>query len=188
MTVAHQKQTSRRGALAVAAASQLDLFAAPRSSSQQPLLPLAPQAPATAPNISAPRGSAIKPAAEPVIARRAPSAAKPSVARKPTVKMSDIRITTVADMPSYSDFDREAVERSLATLPANKVLFTYAAVQDCFGISRATVARRVKEGLVPGIRFRGSNVLEDGAVRRFDRAQLLWLLLAVRARPTSLAN
>ena len=103
-------------------------------------------------------------------------------ATEPLRTKSDIRVTTIADMPVYSDFDKQAVERSLATLPPAKVWFTYAAVHESFGISRATVARRVKEGVVPGIRFRGDNVLEDGAVRRFDREQLLWLLLAVRSR------
>jgi hypothetical protein len=48
-------------------------------------------------------------------------------------------------------------------------------------VSRATVARKVQQGLVPGIRFRGASVLPDGPVRRFDRNQLRWLLLALRS-------
>ncbi len=92
-----------------------------------------------------------------------------------------IRTISVEDMPSYSDLDHEMVQMSLETLPAERVWFTYSAVQQCFGVSRATIARRMKEGLIPGIRFLGANVLEDGPVRRFNRIQLHWLLLAVRA-------
>jgi|CXWL01.1.fsa_nt_gi hypothetical protein len=51
-----------------------------------------------------------------------------------------------------------------------------------FGISRATIARRLKHGLVPGVRFQHQRMLDDGPVRRFDRLQLRWLLLAIRAR------
>lgn len=98
------------------------------------------------------------------------------VARPP----SDVRLVSMDDMPSYTDLDHEMIERSLETLPEDKVWFTYSAVQKSFGISRATVARRMKEGLIPGIRFNGANVLEDGPVRRFNRIQLRWLLLAVR--------
>ena len=93
---------------------------------------------------------------------------------------SDIRTILVDDMPSYSNLDHEMVQMSLETLPADRIWFTYSAVQQCFGVSRATIARRMKEGLIPGIRFRGANVLEDGPVRRFNRTQLHWLLLAVR--------
>ena len=175
MTVAQQKQQTRRSVCSVAA-SQLDLFAAARPASS-PAAPIGSPAPS------------LKQPCE-IVVDRVPLSSPKVAGREtePAKTKSDIRVTSVADMPVYSDFDRQAVERSLATLPATKVWFTYAAVRDSFGISRATIARRVKEGLVPGIRFRGTNVLEDGAVRRFDRAQLLWLLLAVRsrrARPTS---
>lgn len=175
MTAAQQKlQTGR--SVGSAAASQLDLFVTARSATS----PAAPTG-SPAPSLKQPCEISVDlaPRSQPRVAGRVTELAKTK---------SDIRVTSVADMPVYSDFDRQAVERSLATLPATKVWFTYAAVRDSFGISRATVARRVKEGLVPGIRFRGENVLEDGAVRRFDRAQLLWLLLAVRtgrARSTS---
>ncbi len=93
-----------------------------------------------------------------------------------------IRIVETADLPSYSDLDHAIVDRSIAGLPETRIWFTYSAIKEYFGISRATVARKMKEGLVPGIRFQGSNVLEDGPVRRFDRRQLRWLLLAVRGR------
>lgn len=167
MSLAQQKQPTRRVVGSVAA-SQLDLFAASR-----------PPASLTAATSSS--ALSIKSTSE--IDHDRALRQTPNMVRKapePLQTKSDIRVTTTADMPVYSDFDRQAVERSLATLPPTKVWFTYAAVRESFGISRATVARRVKEGLVPGIRFRGANVLEDGAVRRFDREQLLWLLLAVR--------
>ena len=168
MTVAQQKQQTRRSVGSVAA-SQLDLFAAARPATSVVAPTVSP-----APSLKQPCEIVVDlpPRSSPKVAVRVTELAKTE---------SDIRVTSVADMPVYSDFDRQAVEGSLATLPATKVWFTYAAVRDSFGISRATVARRVKEGLVPGIRFRGANVLEDGAVRRFDRAQLLWLLLAVRS-------
>ena len=88
----------------------------------------------------------------------------------------------LAEMPSYDDADMALVDSALAALPAGKGLFTYADVRDCFGISRATIVRRVRGGLVPGIRFMGARVLEDGAVRRFTRDQVRYLLLAVRHR------
>lgn len=172
MTVAQQKQQTRRS-VASAAASQLDLFAAARPVTSSAVPTRSPE-----PSIQQPCE---------IVVDRAPRPS-PKVAgslTELTQTKSDIRVTMIEDMPVYSDFDRQAVERSLATLPPTKVWFTYAAVRDSFGISRATVARRVKEGLVPGIRFRGANVLEDGAVRRFDRAQLLWLLLAVRSGRSS---
>ena len=84
------------------------------------------------------------------------------------------------DLPNYPELDHDLVDRSIAALPEARIWFTYAAIRECFGVSRATVARKVKEGLVPGIRFCGTNVLEDGPVRRFDRDQLRWLLLAIR--------
>jgi len=172
MSLAQQKQPTRRS-IGSAAASQLDLFAAARP-------PASLTAATASPALSIKRTSEIDrdraPRQTSNVLRNAP---------EPVQTKSGIRVTTIADMPVYSDFDRQAVERSLATLPPAKVWFTYAAVHESFGISRATVARRVKEGVVPGIRFRGDNVLEDGAVRRFDREQLHWLLLAVRSRRSS---
>jgi hypothetical protein len=93
----------------------------------------------------------------------------------------ETRVVSLIDLPAYPSLDQDLVDRSIAALPSNRIWFTYAAIKECFGVSRATVARKVKKGLVPGIRFRGPNVLEDGPVRRFDRNQLRWLLLAVRA-------
>ena len=108
-----------------------------------------------------------------------------SIGRTPTsaILARDIRIIALDDLPVYAPLDQELVDRSIAALPPGRMWFTYAAIKECFGVSRATVARKVKQGLVPGIRFCGTSVLEDGPVRRFDRGQLRWLLLAVRARP-----
>jgi hypothetical protein len=106
-----------------------------------------------------------------------PKVTKPAAARV----LRETRIVSLADLPDYPPLDQELVDRSIAALPPNRMWFTYAAIRECFGVSRATVARKVKKGLVPGIRFRGASVLEDGPVRRFDRNQLRWLLLALRS-------
>ena len=90
------------------------------------------------------------------------------------------RMVTLKDMPDYPPDLQQSVDCMLADLGAGHNLMTYRAIKDCFGVSRATVARRVKEGLAPGVRMANGRVLDDGPVRRFDRTQLRWLLLAVR--------
>jgi hypothetical protein len=75
------------------------------------------------------------------------------------------------------------VDRSIAALPTEKLWFTYQDIRRCFGVSRATAARRLKDGVVPGVRFQQGRMIEDGAVRRLDREQLRWLLLAVQSGP-----
>jgi hypothetical protein len=95
------------------------------------------------------------------------------------VREKQAKLLTMADMPEYPQEIQDAVDRMLTDLKTEHLLMTYRAIKACFGISRATVARRVKEGLVPGVRMLNGRVLEDGAVRRFDRTQLRWLLLAV---------
>jgi len=92
----------------------------------------------------------------------------------------------VRDMPAYPRELVELVDRSLAALASDRVWFTYNDIRSCFGVSRATVARRVRDRLVPGVRLIDGRVQEDGAVRRFDRTQLRWLLLAVLRRPQTL--
>jgi hypothetical protein len=92
------------------------------------------------------------------------------------------RLLTVADMPSYSAEAVEEARQALRQLPASQLWFTYKDIQFFFGVSRATVARRLREGLVPGVRMSGCSVIEDAPVRRFDREQLKWLLLALRHR------
>lgn len=98
------------------------------------------------------------------------------------------RVLTVADMPAYTDEAVAAASAALKQLPQAQVWFTYKDIQFFFGVSRATVARRLREALVPGVRMVGESVIEDAPVRRFDRDQLKWLLLAVRHRRRQLAR
>lgn len=123
---------------------------------------------------------ASKPAPKPAPAPAPKKAPRPIAARNTEAPVSTVSIET---MPTYPDDLHRAVERSLAELPSDKVWFTYRDIKRHFGVSRATVARRVKDQLVPGIRLEHGRVLDDGAVRRFDRAQLHWLLLSVRRPP-----
>jgi hypothetical protein len=95
-------------------------------------------------------------------------------------KRSAAYVTSVDDMPEYPREMHAIVEAMLAELKPGSLLMTYRAIREQFGISRATVARRLKDGVVPGITLCDGHVLDDGAVRRFDRTQLRWLLLAVR--------
>jgi hypothetical protein len=85
------------------------------------------------------------------------------------VKVDPARTITLADMPDYPPTLVEAVDRILADIGAGRMLFTYRAIEQSFGISRATVSRRVKDGLVPGVRIANGRVMEEGPVRRFDR-------------------
>lgn len=91
------------------------------------------------------------------------------------------RLVTLNDMPNYTADVLDSVDNAIANLPAELIWLTYRDVERHFGISRSTTARRLKEGLVPGIRFQHNRMLDDGPVRRLDRIQLRWLLLAVRA-------
>lgn len=92
----------------------------------------------------------------------------------------EAEVVAEGSLPDYPARLVELVERSLVALPENRLWFTYKDINACFGISRATVARRVKDRRVPGIRIVDGRVQQDGPVRRFDRAQLRWLLLSVR--------
>ncbi|MEQ1619507.1 MAG: hypothetical protein ABL883_14325 [Terricaulis sp.] len=95
---------------------------------------------------------------------------------------------TIDDMPDYPAHLVASVEQSIRDAATDRVLLTYRDIQDFFGVSRATVARRMKEGLIPGIRLLHGRVLDDGPVRRLDRTQVKWLLLAVRVRHSDLAQ
>jgi len=92
------------------------------------------------------------------------------------------RVLSIDDMPAYSEDAHESVAAALQQLPHAQLWFTYKDIQFFFGVSRATVARRLRDGLVPGVRMAGPSVVEDAPVRRFDRGQLKWLLLALRHR------
>ncbi len=106
-----------------------------------------------------------------------PSKVTPRQGRRKTIK---IHVVTESDLPSYSDDEKAIVDRTLEALPQSKAWFTYVDIRQAFTISRATVVRRVKSGVVPGIRFADDRVLEDGSVRRFTRDQVRYLLLAIR--------
>lgn len=97
--------------------------------------------------------------------------------------VAPVRVITTEGLPHYPTEVIEQVDRSIAALPAEKLWFTYHDIRRCFGVSRATVARRMKDGVVPGVRFQQGRMIEDGAVRRLDREQLRWLLLAVQSGP-----
>lgn len=90
------------------------------------------------------------------------------------------RVLTLDDMPKYPVEAIERATQALQQLPSSQLWFTYKDVRFYFGVSRATVARRLQEGLVPGVTMAGASVIEDAPLRRFDREQLRWLLLAIR--------
>ncbi|MBY0566602.1 MAG: hypothetical protein K2P70_04790 [Hyphomonadaceae bacterium] len=119
-----------------------------------------------------------------------PVAAKPALIRAGARLIDErpSRVLCADDMPAYSDDAHESVAAALEALPRAQLWFTYKDIQFFFGVSRATVARRLREGLVPGVRMAGSSVVEDAPVRRFDRGQLKWLLLALRHRPRQQAR
>ncbi|MEQ1617040.1 MAG: hypothetical protein ABL883_01695 [Terricaulis sp.] len=97
-------------------------------------------------------------------------------------KEAELRIVREADVPTYAAEDIQTVEQVLSAWPTTKALFTYAEIRQSFGVSRATVARKLKGGLIPGIAFAGERVMADGPVRRFTRDQVKFLLLCVRGR------
>jgi hypothetical protein len=113
-----------------------------------------------------------------------PLATKPASTRAHTraIDQRATRVLTLSDMPIYSGAAHEAVDAALKLLPPGQLWFTYKDVHFSFGVSRATVARRLREGLVPGVAMAGAGVMEEAPVRRFDRVQLKWLLLALRHR------
>jgi len=139
----------------VADASQLGLFDVAVST---------PSAPAPPPLIASPS--------------RAPSPAIRT--RRKLVTDDAVHLVTIAELPEYPASLVEIVNRSITDLPKDLVWLTYKEIRKHFGVSRATIARRLKDGLVPGVRFQEGRMLDDGPVRRFDRTQLRWLLLAVR--------
>jgi hypothetical protein len=103
---------------------------------------------------------------------------------RPRFVEQQVQTLTLEDMPSYPVDLIASTKRAIKEINSDRVLLTYKEIDAFFGISRATVARRLKDGLVPGIRFQHGRVLEDGSVRRLDRTQVLYLLLAVRANRT----
>lgn len=122
-----------------------------------------------------------RPTAEPPQQMRRPPKKTAPASPKPTpAPRGDVRFVKLDDLPDYPPEIIAMVDSSIAALPEELVWLTYRDIRKRFGISRATIARRLKEGVVPGVRFENGRVLDDGPVRRFDRTQLRWLLLAVR--------
>lgn len=105
--------------------------------------------------------------------RRGPSKQARNAAQSHTVLESDL--------PSYDAREIEAAEQAIAALPTQRLWFTYRDIAASFGVSRATVIRRLRDRLVPGVVIAGDRLEEEGSVRRLDRRQLRWLLLAVRS-------
>lgn len=125
--------------------------------------------------------------AEPALAAaRSPRTAQPTprgvAERNLKQRRVEVRQVSVADLPAYPKDLVASVDSLIKGIPTDRVLLTYREIQDYFGVSRATVLRRLRDGLVPGVRIAEGRVLDDGPVRRLDRMQVRWLLLAVRYR------
>lgn len=108
--------------------------------------------------------------------------------RRPPANSARPRLITEKDLPSYPELEVAAVERLVADIKSDRALLGYKDVWDHFGVSKATANRRMKEGLVPGVRIVDGVVMRDGGVRRFSREQVKWLVLAVRFAKGSIDN
>ncbi len=120
------------------------------------------------------------PARPPPVASQSRAPSPPVKARRKVAADEAAHLVTLDDLPEYPAGLGEIVDRSITDLPKDLVWLTYKEIRKHFGVSRATIARRLKEGVVPGVRIQDGRMLDDGRVRRFDRVQLRWLLLAVR--------
>lgn len=161
----------RRSKAPLVDARQLGLFEAPPNQAPAPAAEAPPRGPPSPPP---PPPHAAKPP-------NARASAAQASQRNPrqTMHTSAIRTVRVEDLPNYPPDLVSRVEAQVKTIPTDRVLLTYREIQDYFGISRATTIRRLKEELVPGIRIANGRVLDEGPVRRLDRTQVRWLLLAV---------
>lgn len=108
----------------------------------------------------------------------------PKLRRLPPPRSAKPQLITIKDLPAYPEAEVAAVERAVAAIPTERALLGYKEVQDYFGVSKATANRRMKDGLVPGVRMIDGVVMRDGGVRRLSREQVKWLLLAVRLSRT----
>lgn len=135
--------------------------------------------PRAVPNLSRIRGRTERGDASPVI--RLDLGPSRRASRTPPTKSPLPRLVTAKDMPAYADTEVDAVERVISDIPSERALLGYREIQGYFGVSKATANRRMKEGLVPGVRIKNGVVLRDGGVRRLSREQVKWLLLAVRS-------
>lgn len=105
----------------------------------------------------------------------------PRLVDRPRPRPPPSRRLTDRDMPGYSNDEIAAVDRILAEMKSDRLFLGYKDIQDMFGVSKATVNRRMKEGLISGVTIQDGVVSRDGGVRRFSREQVKWLLLAVRS-------
>lgn len=105
----------------------------------------------------------------------------PKLAARPRPRQSPSRLLTDRDMPAYSQEQIAEVDRIIAEVKSDRLLLGYRDIQDLFGVSKATANRRMKDGLVPGVKIQDGVVMRDGGVRRLSREQVKWLLLAVRS-------
>ena len=106
---------------------------------------------------------------------------RPKLAGRPRRRPPPSRLLTDRDMPEYSQEEVAEVDRVIAGTKSDRLLLGYRDIHDLFGVSKATANRRMKDGLVPGVRIQDGVVSRDGGVRRFSREQVKWLLLAVRS-------
>lgn len=105
----------------------------------------------------------------------------PKLNARPRRRPPPSRLLTDRDMPEYSQEQIAEVDQIIADIRSDRLLLGYREIQDLFGVSKATANRRMKDGLVPGVRIQDGVVSRDGGVRRFSRDQVKWLLLAVRS-------
>lgn len=105
----------------------------------------------------------------------------PKLAARARPRPPASRLLTDRDMPEYSQEEIAEVDRVISEIRSDRLLLGYKDIQNLFGVSKATANRRMKDGLVPGVRIQDGIVSRDGGVRRFSREQVKWLLLAVRS-------
>ncbi|MDX2277378.1 MAG: hypothetical protein NW206_18175 [Hyphomonadaceae bacterium] len=101
------------------------------------------------------------------------------VTRPPPPKSARARLINEKDLPCYPEPEIAAVERLVAAISSDRALLGYKDIWKHFGVSKATANRRMKDGLVPGVRIVDGVVMRDGGIRRFSREQVKWLVLAV---------
>jgi len=106
---------------------------------------------------------------------------RPKLAARPRRRPPPSRVLNERDMPAYSEAEIAEADRLIAQVKTDRLLLGYGDIQHLFGVSKATVNRRMKDGLVPGVTIQDGVVSRDGGVRRFSREQVKWLLLGVRS-------
>jgi len=148
---------------------QLDLFSSAPALVHQEAAPIVPAKPSTP----------TPPPGKPIQSRKSPERPERK-ARAPKPKRMHDYVVDANDIPPFPPEAEAFAAEALASAPSGKALFTYADIALYFGISRATVIRRQRSGIIPGVRFIGSRVLEEGHVRRLTREQVRYLLMVSR--------